>query len=85
MNYTYPYHLFDLFAVYRLERAKTFNIERLEDIKQMGRHIEGDDIVVFAIELEVGRMVVIVAIEDEETMNPNYSSFGMFVEVLNPF
>jgi hypothetical protein len=51
----------------------------------MGRHIKGDDVVVFAIELEVGRIVAIVAVEDKEAINPNCSSFGILVEILNPF
>ena len=51
----------------------------------MKRHIERDDVILFAIELEVGRVVAVIAVEDEEAINPSYSSFSMLVEVLNPF
>ncbi|KAK3686091.1 hypothetical protein B0T22DRAFT_241101 [Podospora appendiculata] len=71
----------DLLAVCRLERAETSNIKWLEDVRRVGRHAEHDD----AVELEVGRVVAVVAVEDEEAINPGYSSFGMPVEVLNPF
>jgi hypothetical protein len=54
-------------------------------MRRVGRHVEDDDVVVFIIELEVGRMVVIVTVEDEEAINPNCSNFGMFVEMLNLF
>lgn len=49
----------------------------------MGRHAEGDD-VVLAVELEVRRVVAAMAVEDEEAINPSCSSFGVLVEVLNP-
>ena len=51
----------------------------------MRRHAEGNDIVLLAVDLEVGRVVAVVAVEDEEAMNSGCSSFGMLVEVLNPF
>ena len=51
----------------------------------MGRHAEGDDVVLLAVELEVSRVVAAMAVEDKEAMNPNCSSFGILVEVLNPF
>ena len=51
----------------------------------MGRHAERDNVVLLAVELEVGRVVAVMAVEDKEAMNPNCSSFGMLVEVLNPF
>jgi hypothetical protein len=85
VGYVCLYYLFDLFAVCRFERVEISNIERLEDVRRVGRYIKGDDVVVFVVEFEVGRVVVVVAVEDEETMNPNCSSFGMFVEMLNLF
>ncbi len=51
----------------------------------MGRHIEGNDVVLLVVELKVGRVVAVVAVEDKEATNPSCSSFGILVEVLNPF
>jgi hypothetical protein len=64
IGYTCLYYPLDLLAIYRLEWAKTPNIERLKNIRRVGRYIEGDNIVLLIIELEVGRVVAIVAVED---------------------
>ena len=85
MGYACSHHPLDLLAVCRLERAETSNIKWLEDVRRVRRHAERDDVILFAVELEVGRVVAVVAVEDEEAINPGYSSFGMLVEVLNPF
>ena len=49
----YLYYPFNLLAIYCFKQAKTFNIKRLEDIKQVGRYIEGDNVVILVVELEV--------------------------------
>ena len=85
MGYARPHHPLDLLAICRLERAEAPNIEWLEDVRRVGRHTERDDIVLLAVELEVSRVVAVVAVEDKEAINPDYSRFGMLVEVLNPF
>jgi hypothetical protein len=51
----------------------------------VGRHAERDDVVLLAVELKVSRVVAIVAVEDKEAINPDCSSVGMLVEMLNPF
>ncbi len=51
----------------------------------MGRYAEGDNVVILVVELEVGRVVAVIAIEDKEATNPSYSSFSILVEVLNLF
>ena len=51
----------------------------------MGRHIEGNDVVLLAVELEVSRVVAVIAIKDKEATNPSYSSFSVLVKVLNLF
>ncbi len=51
----------------------------------MRRHIERNNVILFIVELEVGRVVAIVAVKDKETINPGYSSFSILIEVLNPF
>jgi hypothetical protein len=85
VGYTCPHHPLDLLAVYRLEWAETPNIERLKNIRRVGRYIEGNNIVLLIVELEVGQVVAIVAVEDQETINPSYSSFGILIKVLNLF
>jgi hypothetical protein len=50
----------------------------------VGRHAEGNDVVLLAVELEGGRVVAAMAVEDEEAINPSCSSFGMLVEVFDP-
>ena len=54
-------------------------------MRRVGRHAERNDVVLLVVELEVGRVVAIVAVEDEEAINPDFSSFSMLVEVLDPF
>ncbi len=51
----------------------------------MRRHVECNYVILLIIELEVGRVVAVVAVEDKEAMNANYSTFNMFIKVLNPF
>ncbi len=51
----------------------------------MGRYVEGDNVVILAVELEVSQVVAVIAIEDKEATNPSYSSFSVLIEVLNPF
>ena len=70
VGYTCPYQPLDLLAICRLERAKTPNIEQLKDIRRVGRYIEYNNIVLLIVELKVGRVVAIVAVKDEEAMNP---------------
>jgi hypothetical protein len=53
VDYTCLYHPLDLLAVYCLKWAETPNIERLKNIRRVGRHIEGNDIVLLIVELEV--------------------------------
>jgi hypothetical protein len=54
MGYACPHHPLDLLAVCCLEWAETPNIERLKNVRRVGRHIEGDDVVLLIVELEVG-------------------------------
>ncbi len=79
------HHPLDLLAICCLKQAETSNIEQLEDIRQVGRHTEGNNVVILVVELEVSQVVAVVAIEDKEATNPSCSSFSVLVEVLNPF
>ena len=85
IGYTCSHHPLDLLAIYYLKRAETSNIKWLKDVRRVRRHIERDNVILFIVELEVGRVVAIVAIEDEEAINPSYSSFSILIEVLNLF
>ncbi len=79
------YYPLDLLAIYCLKQAKTSNIEQLEDVRQVGRYIEGNNVVILVVELEVSQVVAVVAIKDKEAINPSYSSFSILVKVLNLF
>jgi hypothetical protein len=51
----------------------------------VGRHIESNNIILLIVDLEVGRVVAIMAIEDKEAISPGYSSSSILIEVLNLF
>lgn len=51
----------------------------------MCRHTECDDAVVLAVELEIYRMVALVAIKDQEAISPNSSRFSLLIKVFDPF
>ena len=50
----------------------------------MRRHVERDDVVLLAIELEFGRVVALVAVEDQQPVFAFCTRRCMAVEVLNP-
>ena len=85
IGYACLYYPLDLLAIYCLKQAKTSNIKWLEDIRRVRRYIERDNVILFIVELEVGRVVAVIAVEDKEAINPGYSSFSMLIEVLNLF
>ncbi len=51
----------------------------------MKKYIERDNVILFIVKLKVSRVVAIIAIKDEEAINFSYSSFSIFIEVLNLF
>ena len=51
----------------------------------MRRHAESNNVILFAVHLEIGGVVAAMAVEDEEAIDPGCSSSGVLVEVLNPF
>jgi hypothetical protein len=57
----------------------------LEDVRRVGRHTESDGVVLLAAELEVGRVVALVAIQDQEAINTYCTGLGVLVEMLVPF
>ena len=60
----YPYQVLNLATVRLLQRPKAANIKWLEQMRRMRRHVESDNVVLLAMELEFGRVVAFVAIED---------------------
>jgi hypothetical protein len=54
-----------LTTVYLLQRPKAANIEWLEEVGGMQRHIEYNNVILLAIELEFRRVVALVAVEDQ--------------------
>ena len=62
----YPYQVLDLATVRLFQRPKIADIEWLAEVRGMRRYIERDNIVLLAVELEFGRVVALVAIEDQQ-------------------
>ncbi len=54
----------DLIAIRLLERSKTANIKRLQEVRGMYRHAKSNYPLLFAIELELERFVALVTVED---------------------
>ena len=61
----YPHQVLNLATVRLLQRPKAANIEWLEEVRRMRRHVERNDVVLLVIELEFGRVVALVAVEDQ--------------------
>ena len=61
----YLHQVFNLATVRLLQRPKAANIEWLEEVRRMRRYVECDDVVLLTIELEFGRVVALVAVEDQ--------------------
>ena len=62
----HPHQVLNLATVRLLQRPKAANIEWLEEVGGMRRHVERDDIILLAMELEFGRVVALVAVEDQQ-------------------
>ncbi len=61
----YTHQVLNLATVRPLQRPKAANIERLEEVGRIRRHAEYNDVILLAIKLEFGRVVALVAIEDQ--------------------
>jgi hypothetical protein len=53
-------------------------------VGRVWRHIERNDIVLLAVELEFGRVVTLMAVEDQQPVFALYPRCRMVVEVLDP-
>jgi hypothetical protein len=80
----HPHQVFNLATVRLLQWPKAANIEWLEEVGGMRRHAERDDVVLLAIELEFGRVVALVAVEDQQSIFAFRTTCCMEVEVLDP-
>ena len=78
------YQVLDLATVYLLQRSKAANIERLEKVGRMRRYTERDDVVLLVIALEFGRVVALVAVEDQQPIFTFRARCYIEVEVLDP-
>ena len=80
----HPHQVLNLATVRPLQRPKAANIEWLEEVGGMRRHAERNDVVLLAIELEFGRVMALVAIEDQQPIFAFRTRCRMEVEVLDP-
>ena len=78
------YQVFNLATVRLLQRPKAANIEWLKEVRRMQRHIECDDVVLLAMELEFGRMVALVAVKDQQPIFAFRPRRYIAIEVLDP-
>ena len=69
----HPHQVLNLAAVRLLQRPKAANIKWLEEVGRMRRHAERNDVVLLAIELEFGRVVALVAVEDQQPIFAFYT------------
>ena len=79
----HPHQVFNLATVRLFQRPKAANIEWLEEVGRMRRHAECNDVVLLVIELEFGRVVALVAVEDQQPIFALCPRRGMAVEVLD--
>ena len=80
----HPHQVLNLATVRLLQRPKAANIEWLEEVRRMRGHIERDDVVLLVIELEFGRVVAFVAVEDQQPVFALRPRRCMAIEVLDP-
>ena len=61
---------FDLAPIGLLQRRKTTHIKRLEKVRRVRRHAKSNNIVIFAVFLEIQRVVALMAVNKEQPMRP---------------
>ena len=75
--------MLDLATVRLLQRAKTANVKWLEVVGGICRHTERDDVMFLAVDLKWGRVMALVAVEDQQPAPSLRTRCRMVVEVLN--
>jgi hypothetical protein len=80
----YTYQVLDLATVRLLQRPKAANVKWLEEVRRMRRYVECDDVMLLVVALEFGRVVTLVAIEDQQPVFALCPGRRVVVEVLDP-
>ena len=74
----------DALRVLALQRREAHHVKRLEDVRRVGRHAEGQDLVFQAVVLKILVEVALVAVEYEQPVYPSLTRLRMRVKVLQP-
>ena len=74
----------DLPAVRPLQGGKAPHVKRLQDVRRVWRHAEGDDLVLLTEILEVKRLVALVAVNNEQHMATYPPLLYLLNKVLQP-
>jgi hypothetical protein len=80
----HPHQVLDLATVRLLQRPKAADIEWLELVGRVRRYIERNDIVLLVVKLEFGRVVTLMAVEDQQPVFTLCPGCYMVIEVLDP-
>ena len=78
------HQLLDQATVCLLQWPEAANIKWLTLVRGVCRHVECDDLIVPAVELELGGVVAFVAVEDQQPVYALCPGRRMVVEVLDP-
>jgi hypothetical protein len=78
------HQVLNLATVRLLQWPEAANIEWLEEVRRMRRHAERDNVVLLAVELELGRVVAFVAVEDQQPVFALRTRCCMVIKVLDP-
>ena len=65
-----------------LQRCKTTNIKRLQEVRRVSRHTNSDNLVIFAVLLETERVITLVAFDNEQAYCANSPLLCMSIKVL---
>ena len=76
--------MLNLATVRLLQRAITANVKWLEVVGGIYGHIERDDVVFLAVDLEWGRVVALVAVKNQQPARSLRTRCCIVVEVLDP-
>ena len=80
----HAYQVLDLATVRLLQQSKAANIEWLEEVRRIRRYIERNDVILLVVELEFGRVVAFVTVEDQQLVFAFRTRYYIEVEVLDP-
>ena len=73
----------DLATIRLLQQAITANVKWLEVVGGIYRHTERDDVIFLAVDLKWGKMMALVAVEDQQPAPSLCIRCRMVVEMLN--